>query len=216
MIITAGEVILKSHLPETFTTGLICKYLDKWEKLAFNNCLGYDLYNLLVDDLFTPTTVTDWTDTTVLVDGDYYEFEEVVYLYTANETITGVDMPNCSDNWSIAQKFNTDCYNELWNNGLCDYLANYIHLRVLPFTKKTLYPNTSKNSVSSFDNKLYSQDYEDIQREVAECLELLKCWIEDDNDDTTTTCDWSSVEFLNDDCNNCTDIEEGIRIGFLN
>ena len=217
MIITAAETILKSNLPDNFPTGILCKNLTKWEKLAFNNCLGYDFYNVLVADLFTPSSITDFVDTLVLVDATYYEFENVVYLYTAGvETVTGVDMPNCSDNWTIQKKFITDCYNNVWDNGLCDYIATYLHFRVLPFAKNIMYErsNTQRGG-SYFDFKLYNADLTDIKLEVAECFELVKCWLQDDEDDDTTSCDWSSVEFLNDDCGNCTNEESNSRIGWL-
>jgi hypothetical protein len=188
--------------------------LDKWEKLAFDNCLGFDLYDLLISDLETYTTV-DFVDTLTLVNGNYYEFEGCVFLYQNVEAITGVDSPGCSDNWTVANKFSSDCYNSLWENGLRDYLASYLHLRVLPFSKKILYDNVNERQNSRFDFQLYNQDIKDLTVEISDCIKLLESWIVDDHNDEETNCDWTMTDLI-DNCLGCEDSNESFqRIAFL-
>lgn len=205
-LITATEVKKYSNLKSTFPITLLCN--KKWERAAFKDCLGWVFYDLLEADKLAYDSIT-WDEDLTLEGDKYYLYDGTVYLYKNLETITGIDRPNCSTNWTIPPRFSNECYEKMWQNGLRDYLANYIHFRVMPFAKEELY--------EEFDIKVFQSDRQAVKNEAAECLEALKCWIEENHSTTDSTlCDFSEVEMVKEACGDCEDeiIGSNTRIAF--
>lgn len=204
MIITAQEVKSNSMLVNHFPNELICTKLDVWEKMAFNDCLGSDFYDLLIADLATYTT-TDWNEDLTLTDDSYYVYEGVIYKYNNVEVVSGVDTPNCSDNWTYADKFTSPCYQKIWENGLKDYLATYIHFQVMPFGKNYLYNRGDSKGANETYLKEFATDRKIVQTMAAESLEILKNYIKCQHEDKEDTCDYTVISFISETCIDCTD-----------
>ena len=217
-LITATQVIKKSPAENNFPKDIICRNLNKYIRAAFRGCLGYELLELLQDDLIDYSSNTVWCESDEYEDGNIAIYEGEAYIFSLVENEDAIVTPDCSANWKLLDKFMTPCYNALYPY-LCDYLALYIYGRALPFVRYkgaalgAFIQTQDGNGGEALSTKDFASYQKYIECECAECLEELKEWIKCQHDEGT--CDFSCVEFLHD-CGDCKDEVQssGRRIAF--
>lgn len=128
-LITPSEVVKYSGLGVSFP---ICdfKMIAMNEKFEMRQCLGKQFYRDMLADLADYSDVEEWSPLTSYIVGNLVVFDGTVY--EAIDTSEGIEPLN-ADFWTLADKFESDCYNEFFCEYLGFYLA-YIMLRIrLPF-----------------------------------------------------------------------------------
>lgn len=112
----------------------ICDVIDHTEEKVIVELLGQDNYETLFEDQINYADSPMWdennsyaTDATVLYEG---------VPYIALEDVSDQTPPDCSTKWTLADKFNTSCYNDMWTNekcGLQKIVAWVVWATALPF-----------------------------------------------------------------------------------
>lgn len=119
-LITAWEVVQFSPVKRDYPTAFICNSIKHKELKIFRDCLGNDLYELMIADLIPYDTYEEYETDKI------YDEGEVVLLDTClfkSKIDNNTSNPTGSDTWELAKKFESDCYNELWECYLRQYLA---------------------------------------------------------------------------------------------
>lgn len=92
------------------------------ERRAAQTVIGADFFALLLADVYDYTGTPEWVPGTYSFNQFVIRFG-LVYRSLANGNTSD---PNGSQTWVLAKKFDTNCYNDLWDNGLANFLSNII------------------------------------------------------------------------------------------
>lgn len=127
-IMTPYEVLKKSKFEDM--AGCDLNDILQVEQSRFRKYLGSDFREVLLNDL------VDYSAATVYLNGTTYnQNDNVVYMgliYTVTATTT-TNEPTVESDWSLARKFTTDCYENLY----CLYLSRYLSMCI---TKNSIPP----------------------------------------------------------------------------
>lgn len=129
-LLSRQEAVIRSELGPKFPQCELSDILqtEEWE---FRNCLGWDLYGLMLAQLVDYSAVASWTP-------QAYAANALVKhngLFWKAKTGTSTEPLVENEYWALAPKFNNanDCgalYNEIW----CKYMARYLSLKVAKIT----------------------------------------------------------------------------------
>lgn len=129
-IIKASEVVQLATVDPNLAHQLFNKKIFAAEFDALwrpnTGLLGKECYKLMLADLIDSSCYNEETEYQV---GDYVELEGVNYESLAINL--GV-YPIGSSNWREAGKFQTEAWQDLWDNGIGSYLANSVIYRAYP------------------------------------------------------------------------------------
>lgn len=117
-----------NHLPECSLSEV-----SSLEKDLFKRYIGSDLYEKLLADLNDYSDKIEFNPATTYTLGDV-----VIYggVYVVSDKVANDDEPMVD--WSLADKFQKECYNDLWcDGGLCEYLSRKLVIDSLPGTIAT-------------------------------------------------------------------------------
>lgn len=149
-LISPYEVINNAPVKRDYPTTYLCTMLDVLEHDLVVSCFGDVFYALLKVDKIDYSTVPEYTDGKIpqYINGLIYSLGAHVFfdncLFVSLED-NNMDAPSMNT-WGIAPKFNTPCYNDLW-----DLLKMYLSLMII---NKTLVYTTYQigaKGVTMFD-----------------------------------------------------------------
>jgi len=92
------------------------------ERKAAATAIGRDFFALLLADVVDYSAVIDWSPGTYFLGS---LVRRLVLIYEVADAATSTD-PNGGVGWALEPKFNTACYNLLWDEGLAAFLSNII------------------------------------------------------------------------------------------
>ena len=121
-IITPLEVIKNSSISSKVSTKFLCDHIPQVEMTFARTCLGADLYNRLLGNIRTFTKIEAYDPTKAYMLCDKVNYFGILLESTINSnTVNPCDDTNGC--WTEGKKFRSKCFNDLWCNGLKDYLA---------------------------------------------------------------------------------------------
>lgn len=199
-LITAWEVVKYSPESDKFPTGLVQPHIYPKERTFRRVYLGKEFYDLLLADKVDYGVVEEWDATATYASGDYVDYfgTTLVSLTSGNNTQPCEDQ--AGEFWEEPDKFTTECYQNLWELYLRQYLAYYIIPAALPHAT---YPSGGKGVTEWIDDGSMRQGAGSksasqgvlasrlniLQNEANEILQNMRDWMNDQND--AGTCDFS-------------------------
>ena len=160
------EVIIYSGISPHFPP---CDVQDisQVEIHIFRRLLGWDFYKDMLSELVDYSGAEDWEA------GDYTTGDVVKYKDLFFVAVVDTSSNPDTEDWRIADKFNTECYNDLYSN----HLARYIALRVLHNTiPLSSTPITAQGVVKRFGDNFQSAE--------ASTVSTLMKWVRSNEDVT--------------------------------
>lgn len=221
--LTVDEVVANS--PAENASKALCNQINICIEEIFRECFGLDFLDDLKNDLIDYSLLDaykgEWNE-----DADYIEKDIVLYCgryytYKGSQAGTrGVEYPDCSNEWCIELKFNSECYNTLWDNYMAEYLSTAIYLKAIPFIHMKSRSNGFMIQESdgiggkAMDRTWYNTYRKEVLDLCERLLKNLKAFMQSCDEN----CDFSNVLFLNNLCgsDNCKGETSGIdRFNFL-
>lgn len=129
-IITPYEVVSNSPVKESFPTKYICDQIYIVEYNLFQECLGLDLYNALLDDIKPIAGIPEYDIQTTYSEDDEVIYEGCVFVSLSDNNTAD---PANINYWKVADKFNTECFQTLWDLHLKQLLAFSIILPAVSY-----------------------------------------------------------------------------------
>lgn len=186
-LLSRQEAVLRSELGPKFPQCELSDILqtEEWE---FRNCLGWDLYGLMLAQLVDYSAVEAWTN-------QAYAANAVVRhngLFWKAKIGTSTEPLVENQYWGLATKFeNTTCgalYNEVW----CKYMARYLSLKVAKITiPRVAVVATGNGVVRSTANGMIPADANEIkyliqgiETQSIQVFENMMAWIKRTDNET--------------------------------
>lgn len=221
-LITTNEVIKHSFAERNFPPDKISRLLEIVENRFMRNCFGVEFYDTLKDDVVDWSEIEEWEAGSYSI-GDLVFWEDDVFQSTHN---TNTEEPSLvATKWKLADKFDTDEYDNLYKLYLRPILANEIvriavPLETVKFTAKgaVIQTDDSANTLGADSATLDSamrHTKELIEIMKSEMIEYVKSQQEkyDTNPATGFNYKEKKVAFL--DCSSCNvTTKQGRRIAF--
>ena len=216
-MITACEIV--QHSPATKEHKAICRQIAVCLNEIFRDCLGDDFKVVLQTEADTVAAAYeadanyqgDFNENVTYTTGQIVKYCGRYYTANADGTTGQIEYPDCSTMWDLQVKFSTACYETMWNDYMVGYLAYAIYLEAIPeinimegngFFRQ----DTDGTGAKSLDKNWYQSFCRSMADLTAKRLKALKCYIEDQA--KAETCDFSTVLFLNNNCDNQTCSED--------
>ncbi len=131
-LITAFEVVKFAPVRFDFPTANICDFISDVELDLFDDkCLLIETREKLEADLITYTNVPTYDGNNTYALDDQVLLDGCIFISLANDNTAS---PIDSDAWTLAPKFETACYNTLWDKFLKRYLAFNITATVMAYS----------------------------------------------------------------------------------
>lgn len=202
-LITAWEVVRYSPESDHFPTAYVEPHIYPKEQTLRRTFLGKDFYDALIADQIDYGTPDEWSKSATYASGDYVNyFGATLVSLTGSNTVQPCDDP---DNvyWGIPDKFETSCYQSLWELYLRQYLAYYVIAAPLEYTT---YPSGGKgvtewvddgggfrdgSGVKSASRQTMSKRLERLNNDANEIQQNMVEWMNDQTDDGA--CDFSDA-----------------------
>jgi hypothetical protein len=126
-LISAWEVVKYSPESNKFPTAYVEPHIYHKEQQVAREYLGLDFWDLLLADKVDYGLVENWDDTTTYASGDYVDYYGTVLESIQDDNTVDPVNDLANDYWIEAPKFETACYQSLWEvGGLRDFLAFFI------------------------------------------------------------------------------------------
>lgn len=120
-LITPWEVVRYGPASDKYATKHVVDHIGRKERKLFRECLGWDLYEAMLDDRKNWNTLDEYDDTVTYGLNAYVIFNGSVIKSTKT---SNNDRPGTSDGgWESAEKFTNPVFNEFWVKHLRKYLA---------------------------------------------------------------------------------------------
>ncbi len=141
MIITAGEIVRYNYSSSKLQPALLQPHIKRKEESFANEVLGFDFYEALKADLVDVSGAQGYNGNKIYALG-----EKVVFYGLTLESLANNNTVNpCEDSagvaWAPVQKFNSDCYEALYNGYLREAFCITVLSAALPHLT---YPISSK------------------------------------------------------------------------
>ena len=180
ILLSRQEAVISSELGPKFPQCALSDILQtvEWE---FRNCLGWDLYGLMLAQLVDYSAVAAWT-------AQAYAANALVKhngLFWKAKIGTSTEPLVENGYWGLAPKFeNTTCgalYNEVW----CNYMARYLSLKVAKISIPGVAVDMSGNGLSRStgsgmipaDEKEIKYRVQGIETQAIQTFENMMAWI---------------------------------------
>ena len=222
-IITPGEVVRHSPESSKYPPQSVEKFIFPIEEELARTCLGFDFYDLLIDDL------KDWSGIKAWVSGTSYALGDLVNYYGLIIESKVADNTNnpCEDTqgqyWALAAKFSDTCYETLYTRYLRDYLAFMVMQSSLEYTT---YPASamgvqewmkegSGSGSKSASRQTFVARKNKALNDAARILENMKSWMLREHSNTNSSdCDFSKVLFIQQCTGTCDAPRQSRRFFF--
>jgi hypothetical protein len=200
-IITAAEAIRYSPVENSFPESSVDDHIGLEEENALIELLGEDFYNILIADLIDYSGTAEYDPDTTYSNGNKVVYEGRVFESLADSNTTLIGDPLDTSKWKEADKFTTECYNDLYFKGhLRTYLSCLVIIQAVPHvTFKTgasgvIEKRDDKTSIRTAQNQNYSQVLDALYRRKEIAKKAMIRHIENNQ----KICDFSKVKFI--DC----------------
>ena len=199
-IITATEVVKYSPLSDHFDTGLICDHIKRKEERFAREFLGKDYYAALLNDVVDYTGTEEYDSGTTYNEGDFVLWNGRILesLTDANETAPCDDTDNTK--WKAAEKFFTECYNDLYKAYIRPYLAFIIAAEVVDYATYQIGAKggtefvEDESGIRSAGKANFQNIKSKLYNDAEEILENLKSYLKDYDGD----CNYDQIEWYKD------------------
>lgn len=121
-LLSSSEVLYYASHHYSLSASDVQKQIYLQERKAAATVIGRDFFALLLADIDPYPSVFDWVPGTYVI-GTIVRRLGLIYIAVDNNVTTD---PNGGVGWALAPKFNTACYNLLWDEGLAAFLSNII------------------------------------------------------------------------------------------
>lgn len=121
-LLSSSEVLYYASHHYSLSASDVQKQIYLQERKAAAGSIGRDFFGLLLADLVDYSAVPEWSPGTYFL-GNLVR--RLGLIYEVADAATSTD-PNGGVGWALAPKFNTACYNLLWDEGLAAFLSNII------------------------------------------------------------------------------------------
>lgn len=128
---TAFEVKQFSPADESYNTKIICNNLYRAEYSFFVRWFNSEFYQTLIDDLIVVPATDAWNSSTVYVEDAYTWYCGRLWQ---SAIPNNEDVPGETENWTPVPKFNTECYENLYNYHLASCLAHNTFLTTIGYS----------------------------------------------------------------------------------
>jgi len=175
-LLSAFEVLYFTQHAYNLSPAEVTKQIYLQEVLAVESVIGPDFYALLLAD------VIDYAGTPAWVSGTtYYAGDLVVRLGMVYEaTVTTTQDPNGGTDWTLAPKFDADCYNELWIRGLAWYLSCLVLSGAINLHANRIAPggvvNLEGTDARAVQEKAVSGVVNKLQNDAVAYMRVLTAW----------------------------------------
>lgn len=207
-LITAWEVVKYSPLKNDFPVSYLCGMIRNKEEKIFNSCLGLKFYTTLLEDKKDYGNVNDYNGSLT------YDLNDLVVLDgTIFKSIIGSNTSSPSDDtaWTVAPKFTTAIYNDLWDLYLSYFIAYNVAYTSVNYATwqagakgimKYITDETGQGTVSRSDMNQYKSSLWDDAQDI---LENMNRWMADHKTD------FSDIDFV---CGGACKVKRRTRIAF--
>lgn len=121
-LLTPLEVIKNTPISSKVGTKFICDQIPIVEMCFVRECLGFDFYERLLKNANSYGKIQDYDPNKVYNIGDKVNYYGILLESCKNNN--GINpCDDITDNWKTGKKFKNKCFNDLWCNGLMDYLS---------------------------------------------------------------------------------------------
>ena len=183
-LISKVEVVEFSNIDATFNPSRL-KGLWVVEFKVFNDILGYDFWQLLLEDKIDRSTTQEWNDTTEYSTGQVI-FYKGRYRQAIQASPAGT-IPSTKGIWVDADKFENDKYQELWTSCLGQYLSLSVLMTDFPFVSSKI----SEEGAVSFNGTTYKKEDKDSVKSLELAIaakrkltfEVMDAWMNKNNGD---------------------------------
>lgn len=221
-IITPGEVVRHSPESSKYPPQSVAKFIFPIEEELARTCLGFDFYDMLIDDL------KDWSGIKAWVSGTSYALGDLVNYYGLIIESKVVDNTNnpCEDTqgqyWALAAKFSDACYETLYTRYLRDYLAFMVMQSSLEYTtypasamgvQEWMKEGSGSGSKSASRQTFVARKNKSLN-DASRILENMKAWMLRQHNDTESSCDFSKVLFIQQCAGSCDAPRQSRRFFF--
>ena len=125
-LITPYEVIKYAPVAESFPTKYVCDQIFVTEAELFMECIGNDLYESMLADVKTASGIDDYNIQTTYSEGNEVVYEGCVFVSLVDDN--NLDPENING-WKVRDKFNSECFQTLWDHYLKQLLAFAVILK---------------------------------------------------------------------------------------
>lgn len=204
-LITPGEVITAAPESSKFPAALLEPHIQRKEDTLSRTCLGRTFYDLLLADVVDYGTLSIWKASGTYAEDEYVDYYGLILKSKVADNSTNP----CDDdgtNWEVAAKFGTACYESLWTLYLKPYLAFTVMASALDYAT---FPAGAKGVVEWVDDQTGAKSASmavlnarksKLLSDAAEVMDNMKDWMIRETQDTTSTCDFSDVPFVSNEC----------------
>jgi len=206
-LITAAEVVKYGPVDRNYPTEALCTHIPRVELLEFSKCyMGIEFYDKLRDDL------VDISSAKGFVEGTYNTGDMIVYKSLVYESTIDGQTVNPQDslaNWTLTKKFTTPKYNDLWDNGLKNWLAYaviYTSIRYNTYKagSKGLVKTTGDDTgIATVNEREFSSFKSELLNDVEQWLKVIYDYMVRITNDKDTTVTYSNIEEISNACGTC-------------
>lgn len=170
-IISAYEVVRNAPVKESFPTKYVCDHIYVNEFSLFEDCLGLDLYNALIADLKSISNIDEYD-----IQNTYNEGDEVVYdgcvFVSLNDNNTAD--PGNINYWKVRDKFNSECFQNLWDYHLKQLLSFAIILPAIGYATYQAGGNGLMEIINDNEKTVGYKAYDNFERKLNSDISIRK------------------------------------------
>jgi hypothetical protein len=206
-IITAAEVVKYGFVHPDYPVAYVCDHIQRKEQALFRKCyLGTSFYGLLLADLsdYSETPLYSAEATYQIDDSVCYDGNVFISTCADNQVNPGDDPGGC---WVVAPKFESQCYQNLWETNLRYWLAYEICLTSLDYSTYAIGGEGATKQVSDSTGRVtvnegeFKQVKRKARTDADEHLENMLAWmVEQTNSGEDGGCDFTVVPEVNKSC----------------
>lgn len=218
-LMTAWEVILNSPVDRNFPPTDVCNHVYAAEMKVFGECLSLDFRDVLIADLADYATDIgqdiveyDPNTTYTLAGISKIYYMSVVWTLLKDGDVVPPWEDIRSEWWEVADKFNTECYQDLWDEGMLKQILAFETM--IPALTYTTFKASGKGITRNIGDPTGVQtasmeDFNAVKRQLINNIQdrknIMYAWLQAKYDDDTYTCDFSTIPFLTAACDEgCT------------
>lgn len=149
-IATASELVNLAPVGSKFDASFFCNFIDIEEESLFNECLGYDFWNYLKNDLNELPLAKSFKSGSAYIQNDYVINNNIIYKCLTDGVYDNI----YNSSFIPFKKFKTDINNVLWYDYLGYLLASLcvyqsVTFKTFDYTNIGLMRNKTENSDSA-------------------------------------------------------------------
>lgn len=220
-LISPGEVIRWSPESSKFPPSIVAPHILRKEQTLARSFLGLDFYDAIKADKVDISGKTAWVPGTSYPTGAIVDYFGLVLKSLADANTTNPCEDTDGTKWEEVRKFTSDCFENIWLQGLRDYLAYTVMAAALDHST---FPASGKGVAEWVDDasgsrsasyQVFVSRKNKLLADASESLENLKLWMYREHIDTESACDFSDCLYIKG-CSRKPGIHRGRRFHFTN